>query len=239
MEAVSDRVDKLEFLMAQLIEERRESVKETDRRFEEIREFQKETDRQFKETDRRMQETDRRMQETDRRMQEINERMEEALARIEKDLKQSTQQWGNLSRKLGTMVEDLVYPSIGRIIKEKFGFDVNAVYLRAIRRLDDGREKEFDAYAVTKDCVFLNSTKSSLDDSNVKSFIADINAFRLFCPEYNDKPLIGMLASLHIDKSVIKQAEKLGYIALGIGEELMEVKNTEGFKPKLWHYRSQ
>ncbi|KJR43867.1 hypothetical protein MCHI_000234 [Candidatus Magnetoovum chiemensis] len=147
--------------------------------------------------------------------------------------------WGEMSHKLGTIVEDLVYPSIERIIKEQYGVVTNGVYLRAIKRLDDGREKEFDAYATTKDYVFLNSTKATLDSDDVKDFIADIKDFRVFCPEYNDKPLIGMLASLQIHDSVLAYAQKLGYMVLGVGFELMEVKNTEGFKPKLWYHRPQ
>ena len=33
---------------------------------------------------------------------------------------------------------------------------------------------------------------------------------------------------------VLKYAEKVGFLVLAVGDELMEVKNTKGFKPKEW-----
>ncbi|KJR43219.1 hypothetical protein MCHI_000887 [Candidatus Magnetoovum chiemensis] len=234
MQETVERVDKLEFLMAQLIEERRESSRETDRKFQEtfkeIRELQKETDRKF-------QETDKQFKETDRKIKETNDRIDRALDRIEKDIKRINEERGNLSNKLGTMVEDLVYPSIERIIEERFGIITDKVSIRERRRVDHRRKKELDAYAVTKDYVFLNSTKATLREKDVDDFLADINAFRHLCPEYNDKQLIGILASLGIDDDVLKYAEETGYMVLGIGLDLMEIKNTKGFEPKRWEYK--
>jgi len=37
-----------------------------------------------------------------------------------------------------------------------------------------------------------------------------------------------------VDESVIKYAEKAGFLVFAVGEALMEVKNTKGFKPKEW-----
>ena len=43
--------------------------------------------------------------------------------------------WGDLSNKLGTMVEDLVYPSLSRIVQETFGDELRDIVLRFKRRL--------------------------------------------------------------------------------------------------------
>ena len=43
--------------------------------------------------------------------------------------------WGDLSNKLGTMVEDLVYPSLSRIVQETFGEELRDIVLRFKRRL--------------------------------------------------------------------------------------------------------
>ena len=42
---------------------------------------------------------------------------------------------GDLSNKLGTMVEDLVYPSLSRIVQETFGDELRDIVLRFKRRL--------------------------------------------------------------------------------------------------------
>jgi hypothetical protein len=77
-------------------------------------------------------------------------------------------------------------------------------------------------------------TKSMLDASDVKDFIEDILVFRDFFPEYREKKLIGILATLRVEENVLKHAGKQGLLVLGVGDQLLEVKNTPGFKPKEW-----
>ncbi|KJR40360.1 hypothetical protein MCHI_003742, partial [Candidatus Magnetoovum chiemensis] len=127
---------------------------------------------------------------------------------------------GGVSRKLGTMVEDLVYPSIERIIKEQFGYETDDISLRRKRKFGGDKKKEFDVYALAGNYVFLNSTKSTLTSANVDDFEKDIATFREAFPEYNDRPLIGIVSSLYVDESVITHAEDIGYMVLATGNEL-------------------
>ena len=142
--------------------------------------------------------------------------------------------WGQLANKLGTMVEDLVYPSLPRIIRQVLDREVLDLAPRRKRKLADGRVKEFDAIAETEDLVCLNSTKATLNSADVDRFIDDIATFREFFPEYKTMPIIGVLATLAVDESVLNYAEKQGFLVLAIGDEIMEVKNRPGFEPKRW-----
>ncbi len=143
--------------------------------------------------------------------------------------------WGEMANKLGTIVEDLVHPSLPRIINEEFNLDVDFLGIRIKRKLKDGRVKEYDAIAVAGEYVFLNYTKSTLKTVDVQGFIEEIKMFREFFPEYKKNKLIGVLASLYVDESVVKYAEKAGgFMVLAVGDKLMEVVNTKGFKPKEW-----
>jgi myosin heavy subunit len=153
-------------------------------------------------------------------------------AREEK--REMNRKWGEIANKLGTLVEDLVYPSLGRVIKECLGREANRIYLRLKQRLPDGRVREFDAIAVTADLVCLNSTKATLRSADVDHFPEEIAAFREFLPEYRELPLVGILASLTVDDSVLAHAERQGFVVLAVGDELMEVKNRPGFEPKQW-----
>jgi hypothetical protein len=148
--------------------------------------------------------------------------------------REMNRKWGDMSNKLGTMVEDLVAPSLPRIIEESLQVPVIDQMLRRKRRLPDGRVKEFDAIALTPDLVCLNSTKATLRSADVDRFIDDIAAFREFFPEYSDRPLIGILASLDVDASVLAYAETQGFLVTAIGDQLMELKNSPGFEPKRW-----
>ena len=143
-------------------------------------------------------------------------------------------QWGEISNKLGTMVEDLVSPSLPRIIEAKLRETVLDLMPRRKRRLADGRVREFDAVAVTANLVCLNSTKATLRSADVDRFVEDIATFREFFPEYNALPLVGILASLAVDDSVLNYSEEQGFLVLAVGDELMEIKNRPDFEPKRW-----
>ena len=142
--------------------------------------------------------------------------------------------WGEISNKLGTMVEDLVSPSLPRIIEAKLRETVLDLMPRRKRRLADGRVREFDAVAVTANLVCLNSTKATLRSADVDRFVEDIATFREFFPEYNALPLVGILASLAVDDSVLNYSEEQGFLVLAVGDELMEIKNRPDFEPKRW-----
>ncbi|MFO1429080.1 MAG: hypothetical protein U1F76_02895 [Candidatus Competibacteraceae bacterium] len=148
--------------------------------------------------------------------------------------REMNRQWGDLANKLGTLVEDLVYPSLPRIVAQTLGQEVIRCVPRLKQRLPDGRVKEFDAVAVTADLVGLNSTKATLTSADVDRFVAEITAFREFLPEYGELPVVGILATLAVEESVLNYAEKVGFLVLAVGDEVMEVKNRPGFEPKRW-----
>ena len=148
--------------------------------------------------------------------------------------REMNRRWGDLANKLGTLVEDLVYPSLPRVMRVTLGREILDLGPRRKRRLADGRVKEFDAIAVTADLVGLNSTKATLTSSDVDRLIEDIGTFREFFPEYRELPVVGILATLAVDDSVLNYAEKTGFLVLAVGDQLMEVKNRPGFEPKRW-----
>lgn len=148
--------------------------------------------------------------------------------------RQMNRKWGELANKMGTMVEDLVQPSLKRIIAEMFNLKVEQQMIHVQRRLPDEREKEYDAIALAGEYLFLNSTKTTLRNQYVDDFIEEIRQFREFFPEYGERKIIGMLAALNIQDTQLKFAEKKGLIVLGVGDQIMEVKNSKGFKPRIW-----
>src|SRR3972149_658589 len=171
-------------------------------------------------------------------MKESHLRTESELREFKDDMKQQNREmnmkWGQMAKKLGTITEDLVAPGIPRIVTEEYGLEVTFLGIRMKKKLRDGRIKEYDAIAVAGECVFVDETKSTLDSEDVKDFIKDIQEFRDFFPEYEKNKIIGVLASLYVDENVIKYAERSGFLVLAVGDKLMEVMNTKGFKPKEW-----
>ncbi|WP_295431837.1 hypothetical protein [uncultured Thiodictyon sp.] len=148
--------------------------------------------------------------------------------------REMNRKWGDLANKLGTMVEDLVYPSLPRILRETLGREFDSIQARVRLRLPDGRVREFDAFAIAPDVAALNSTKATLRSADVDRLIDEIAAFREFLPARAHLPVVGILATLSVDDSVLNYAERLGFLVLAVGDQVMEVKNRPGFEPRFW-----
>ncbi|MDO8142438.1 MAG: hypothetical protein Q6358_13140 [Candidatus Brocadiales bacterium] len=172
---------------------------------------------------------------TEAELREFKDEMRNYKEENRQQIREMNLTWGQMAKKLGTITEDLVAPSIPRIVSEEFGgLEVTFLGIRMKKKLRDGRVKEYDAIAVADECVFVDETKSTLDSEDVNDFIKDIQEFRDYFPEYEKNKIIGILASLYADESVIRYAEKSGFLVIAVGDKLMEVKNSKGFKPKEW-----
>jgi hypothetical protein len=143
---------------------------------------------------------------------------------------------GEIAHKQGRMAEDLVSPSICRILRETFhvpetyGCAAN-VRLKRIDPKNRGRIKEFDVVAECGDYVLVVETKSSPDSKDIPKLLKTIGVFREYWPEYKDRRVFGGLAMLYADKSLIRYASRKGILVLAVGDELMDVMNEPGFVP--------
>ncbi len=171
---------------------------------------------------------------TEAEIREFKDEMKEFKDEMRQQNREMNRKWGEIANKLGTITEDLVAPSLPRIINEEFSLEVFDLMVRRKRKLKDGIVREYDAIAVTEEHVFINYTKSALRSVDIDFFVKDIQEFRDFLPEYKDKRLIGVAASLYVDEGVIRYAENIGFMVISVGDQLMEVKNKKGFKPKEW-----
>jgi hypothetical protein len=141
---------------------------------------------------------------------------------------------GEIARKLGTVVEDIVAPSIPRVVAAVFGFSESDPLERfAIRerRSVNGERREFDAVAAWPGYFLINETKSQLRPEDVPVFVETLRSARRFFPEYETRKLVGALASLYLDPTLIRYIERQGIIVMGLGDDLMDAKNSPGFRP--------
>ncbi|NPA90269.1 MAG: hypothetical protein GXO55_02275, partial [Chloroflexi bacterium] len=170
-------------------------------------------------------------------MRAFKDEMQAIQMRAEQERREMARRWGELSNKMGTLAEDLVAPSIPRVLQEVTGCSPEEIEFKAVRvqrrhHRDPGRVKEFDVVVVCNGYVLVNETKSKLRSTDVDDFEKIMREVRAFFPEYEDKRFIGAIATLYMPEEVAKYAERKGLIALGFGEEAMEVLNSPGFKPK-------
>jgi hypothetical protein len=226
-----------------------ESTKETKRL---LAESTKETKRLLAESgaeaDRRItasaQRTERELDRLSQEMREFKKEMRAYTADLQATADTMKKQWGELSNRLGTLAEDFVTPSVPRIlgtlVKRLEGMDtfppidMSTVRLRRRHPKDRGRTQEYDVVALCGDYVLINETKSSLTPEKIQAFVAVMTEARDFFPEYAAYHFIGAIAALDVDESLVRYGQRQGLIVLGLGDDMMEIRNAPDFKPTLF-----
>jgi hypothetical protein len=162
--------------------------------------------------------------------------METAKKEQEAARREHNQKWGEIANRLGSMAEDLVAPSVERIVQEVFGvnpIDTDLfVNVRARSVHDRARTREFDAIVLWPGHVLLNETKSKLRQKDIDDTLAEVEIVREFFPQYADRKLYLSVAALSADDSIVRYAEDRGVLVLAVGDQLMDVRNTKGFQPR-------
>ena len=221
------RVTNLEELMAQLTRNVGELTRNVNSLQDEMRDFKDEM-RDFKDEMRDFKDEMRGFKDE---MGDFKDEMRDFKTEINK-------KWGELSNKMGTMAEDLVAPSIERILKETVGCPDNQVEWQAVRikarHQNSGQQREFDVVAVCGDYLLVNETKSYLRPEDLPEFVNLLTEVRDYFPQYKEKQVIGSIGSLYVDSSLVRRGERLGLIVLGMGEHLMQVLNTPEFSPQFF-----
>jgi hypothetical protein len=153
---------------------------------------------------------------------------EEDRLRAAEERKAINKQWGELSHKLGTIVEDIVAPNIPRIARELFGCPQvdDLMQFRQVRnKKNPALRREFDVIAVCGDKVLINETKSTVRKSYIDEFIEVLPQIFDYFPEYAGKTIVPVLSALSISPDMVNYLTKNRIYALAMGDETMELLN--------------
>ncbi len=207
MEALEERVINLEQSLSELIEIHKETEYRLQRLEKEMREFKDE-------------------------MKEFKDEMREAEKRSEKERREMNKKWGEIANKLGTVVEDIIFPATRPVIRKYFKCDPSFIATR-IQRKEENLREEFDVIAVCKDKVFLVEVKTTLRPQYINDFKEKIKRFKILFPEYQDKELIPIFASLAIDENFVNMLTKSDFYAMAYREwDYMDILNFEEMKKR-------
>ncbi|MFN3479325.1 MAG: hypothetical protein ACK415_02970 [Thermodesulfovibrionales bacterium] len=206
------------------IEERVESLETLLGRF--ILHTDMSLNRLSREVDRVSKEVDRVSKEVDRLSQEMREFKDEMRAfRVEMN-----KRWGEITNKLGTFAEDMVAPNTKGIAKKYFGCeDFEDFMVRRTKRhsKDKTKKREFDVIAVCDELVIVNEAKSTARINYIDEFIGVLQEFYDYFPEYRDKRLIPVFASLYLGDDVVNYLTRHKIYAMAIKEDTMDLLNFE------------
>ena len=159
-------------------------------------------------------------------MRAFKDEMREFKIEVNEDRKRMNKQWGELANKMGTIVEDIVAPAIGPVVRKYFNCDPEEIAIR-IKRKKNGLKDEFDAICVCKDKVFLFEVKSTPRPEYVFDFKnkKKENFLKLF-PEHKDKELVLIFASLRLEEDILNLLTKQKILGMAYKEwEYMDILN--------------
>ena len=241
---VEERTDSLETIFAAFMARTDVSMARTDEAMARTDVSMARTDEAMARTDASMARTDEAMARTDEaigRLERIIERREQEGARereaAARERREMNERWGNLANKMGTVVEDIIAPSIRRLAREVFGCGDQRYFGTrvSVNRSDDpSREREFDALYVGSRAVLLNETKSSPRSEHVQAFVQFLESgeFALYFPQYRELPIKPAFSSLSIPPDMVTYLTRRGIYAIAMGEEAMQVLNLDAVRSR-------
>ncbi len=188
----------------------------------------KEEMREFKEEIRRdTQALKEEMREFKEEMRAFKEDMQTFKVRVEDSIKENNKQWGALANKLGTIVEDLIFPASRPVIESVFNVTLQQLSMRVVRRSNDLKE-EFDVVALSDEQVFLIEVKSTPRIDYLTDFVdRKIAVFRQLFPEYASMRLVPIFASISIPDDFIRTATNRKVFVMAYREwEYMDILNA-------------
>ena len=168
-------------------------------------------------------------EEMDRRLEGMIAEMKEESAR---DRREMNKRWGELANKMGTIVEDIIAPSLRRMALEEFNCGEEVFFSPRVSRIrsdDPSRQREFDVLYVGARAVLLNETKSAPRSEYIQAFVDFLRRgeFALYFPEYREMPIVPVFSSLHIPGNLVTHLTRNGIYAVAMGEEAMRVLNLD------------
>jgi hypothetical protein len=203
----------------------KEQSQESDRRFQAterlLREQSQETERLLRE---QSQETDRQIQATIAENQRVNQQLSQQLSK----------QLGELGGAWGRFVENLVAPACETIFWAR-GIPVHQVSQR-VRKRQNGDTLEIDVLVLNQEHVLAVEVKSSLGVEDVKAFVANLERFYDFFPEYSQRRLYGAVAGIGIEAGADRYAYRQGLFVLAQSGETVVILNDAEFQPRAWGF---
>jgi len=147
--------------------------------------------------------------------------------RMEASHKEMNKQWAALAQKMGTLDEDLVFPAVRPVVSKYFKCDPIDRSIRNLRR-KNGDSFEVDVLAICEDKVFMIEVRSTPRVNYVDEILNKVPLFKKFFPEYEDKKIIPIFASITFPDNIVQYATRKCLYVMAYREwEYMDIINFD------------
>ena len=237
MESITGRVDRLEDLMAGLIEQSRitqQQIAESNARIEGyIQSTQQQIDRlsiEMKDFKDEMRDFKNEMKDFKDEMRDFKDEMLDFKEWSKRNIEDLNRQWGNLANKMGTLVEDIFLPSFDIVLKKYFDVIPDRIASK-VKIRKNGKVIELDILAYAKDRIFIVEVKSSPDrGQNIEEFMEKLRVLPEFLPEIKGYKLVPIYAGLSMEETTISTLTKRNIYAMIVKGDILEIVNFDKVK---------
>jgi DNA repair exonuclease SbcCD ATPase subunit len=157
------------------------------------------------------------LDENTARLEKNNAKLDENTARLEKNnakLDENTYEMGQLTNKLGGIIESVVVPDIvGKFNEKGFKFDSVSTRVQFLNEDKKGRLAEVDALLENGTFVIAVEAKTEIDKKDVNDHVNRLNKLRGLS-RFNGKQIYGALATAVAKKEPIDYALEQGFYVL-------------------------
>ncbi len=173
--------------------------------------------------------------ETGEQLRETTKSLRETRKLVEKQTKQICEQGkqiGGLGNKFGSFTEGMAFPSMTKVLKEKFNMEIISTRVKAERR---GKKLELDVFAYTNGNVntaFIVEVKSHVKQDDLEQILKILTTFPEVFPEHADKKLYVILAYVDMPEHVKKKILEQGIYLAQIHDEQFKLKVPKSFQAK-------
>ena len=179
------------------------------------------------------QETDRQIQETSLSLRETERILKEENRETDRQLRELKQQLGGLGEKFGGFTEGMAFPSMRKLLQQRFHMDV--ITVRALSR-KNGSSLELDvlAYSNSKvnNEVYIVEVKSHLRQEGLDQMKKALRELHNYFPGHAGKKVYGILAVVDIAEELRAKVLQEGiYLAL-IHDDEFEIQVPSDFQPR-------
>ncbi|MFN3920249.1 MAG: hypothetical protein ACK4JF_08210 [Methylohalobius sp.] len=144
--------------------------------------------------------------------------------------REMNKRWGEIANKLGTIVEDIVYPGFVGIAYAYFGAQDTELEAQRIKRQsqkDKSLRREFDGVIAWDGKLLLLEAKAAIRPEYLQAFAEFVEGGQVFdyFPEYLGYEFIPVFGALCIPESDVAFLTQKKIYCLAMGEEAMELLN--------------
>ena len=147
-------------------------------------------------------------------------------------IKELGRQIGGLGRKFGSLTEGMAFPSMQRLLRERFRMEFIIPRLEITRR---GQSMELDVFGYSngeENRAVVVEVKSRLDQQGIEQMERTMARFDEFFPEHRGKQRFGIVAAVDCPPVMGTQVHQRGFYLARIQDELFVLDSPESFRPR-------